>query len=411
MITVFRNIKGLVNARAKAPAWVAGKEMDAIPIIENAWLAIKDKSILSYGTEGVDSPPHGNMIDLDGRFVFPAFVDAHTHIVYAGNREGEFVDRVRGLSYEAIAAKGGGILNSAARLADADEGALYDDAWQRLDAICSMGTGAVEIKSGYGLTLDAELKMLRVISRLKENHPLTIKSTFLGAHAIPLQYKSNPDAYVDLIIREMLPRVVAEGLADFIDAFCEKNYFTVDQTRRILEAGAAVGLRAKVHVNQFNVLGAVPMCVSGGALSVDHLEYLEDSDIESLKGSQTISVALPVCSLYLKIPFTPARKIIDAGLPLALATDFNPGSSPSGNMSLVNALACTQMGMTPDEAWNASTLNGAYAMDLSDELGSITPGKKANLIVSKKINSIATPMYHAAHDWIEQVWVEGGKTN
>lgn len=407
MLRLFRNIKGLVNARAASPAWVAGQGQRQLPVLDNAWMVVTDTQIHSFGAGADLPPPCDEETDLSGRFVFPCWVDSHTHIVFAGNREGEFVDRLSGLSYEAIASRGGGILNSAARMALADEDVLFEESWMRLDAMRAMGTGAVEIKSGYGLTTDAELKMLRVIRRLRETHPVTVRATFLGAHAIPAAYRDRREDYVDLVIEEMIPRVAGEGLADFIDVFCEKNYFTVDQSKRILEAGARRGLKAKVHVNQFNALGGVRMCAEAGVLSVDHLECLEEDDIKALSGSATMPVALPVCSLYLDIPFTPARRLLDAGLPLALASDFNPGSAPSGNMNLVNLLACTRMGMTPQEIYNAASLNGAYAMGLQDRLGTITPGKLASFIVSRPMHSPITPLYHGGHDWIERVYVAG----
>jgi imidazolonepropionase len=313
------------------------------------------------------------------------------------------VDRIQGLTYEQIAARGGGILNSAALLAITEEEVLIESALKRLNEMQAMGTGAVEIKSGYGLSLESELKMLRVIDRLKQVSPLTIKATFLGAHAIPKEYKANPDAYVDHLVEVMIPEVANQRLAEYIDVFCEENYFSVAQTERILEVGVKYGLRPKTHVNQFNAIGGVAASVKYNALSVDHLEVLTDADIAALQGSSTMPVALPGCSLFIKIPYTPARKIIDAGLPLALATDYNPGSAPSGNMNLVNSLACIYMGMTPNEVINASTLNGAYAMGLDATHGTITPGKKANIIITEPMDQLGAMMYSFGRNKIERV--------
>jgi imidazolonepropionase len=316
---------------------------------------------------------------------------------------GEFVDRIHGLTYEQIATRGGGILNSAALLKDTPEEVLVESALQRLNQIQALGTGAVEIKSGYGLSLESELKMLRVIETLRKHSPLSIKATFLGAHAIPTEYKTNPEAYVDLLVNTMIPEVAAQGIAEYIDVFCEQNYFSVTQTERILEAGVKHGLRPKTHVNQFNAIGGVAASVKYNALSVDHLEVLTDEDIAALQGTDTMPVALPGCSLFIKIPYTPARQIIDAGLPLALATDFNPGSAPSGNMNLVNSLACVYMNMTPHEVINASTLNGAYAMGLHATHGSITIGKKASIIITEPIDQVGAMMYSFGRPCIERV--------
>ena len=400
---LIRNIKGLVGVRGVDERLVKGADMKALPAIENAYLLIENGLIRSFG-RNEDAPENANeIIDASGRLVLPCWCDSHTHIVYAGSREGEFADKIKGLSYEEIAARGGGILNSAKKLAEASEEELMDSAWERILEMRSQGTGAIEIKSGYGLTVDGELKMLRVIRDIKLKSIVRIKATFLGAHAYPAAYKTNHEGYLKLLLQELLPTIAGEGLADFIDVFCEENYFSVDETNRILEAGVKHGLKPKVHVNQFNVLGGVAVCVKNGALSVDHLEHISDEDIAVLKGSGTMPVALPGCSLYLKIPYTPARKIIDAGLPLALATDFNPGSAPSGNMNLVNSLACINMQMTPEEALNASTLNGAYAMDLEGELGSITIGKRAHLILTKPISSLAMLPYSFGSNLVEKV--------
>ena len=404
---LIKNIQSLLGVYDDAPAKLSGKAMNELPSIDNAWLAIEDGLIVDYGTmadwPGISDWRGLEVIEADGRFVLPTWCDSHTHTVYAGSRVGEFVDRIHGLTYEQIAARGGGILNSAALLAVTEEEVLVESALKRLNEMQAMGTGAVEIKSGYGLTLDSELKMLRVIDRLKQVSPLTIKATFLGAHAIPKEYKANPDAYVDHLVEVMIPEVANQRLAEYIDVFCEENYFSVAQTERILEAGVKYGLRPKTHVNQFNAIGGVAASVKYNALSVDHLEVLTDADIAALQGSSTMPVALPGCSLFIKIPYTPARKIIDAGLPLALATDYNPGSAPSGNMNLVNSLACIYMGMTPNEVINASTLNGAYAMGLDATHGTITPGKKANIIITETMDQLGAMMYSFGRNKIERV--------
>ncbi len=406
-----KNIKGLVGVYDDAPKFVSGKAMQNLPVMEDAWLAVEDGIIADYGLmqdwPGITDWRDLEVIDVSGKYVFPSWIDSHTHTVYAGSREGEFVDRIHGLSYEDIAARGGGILNSSKRLASATEQELYDSAYLRLDEMMSLGTGAVEIKSGYGLSLDAELKMLRVIKRLQENHPLTIKATFLGAHAYPVDYKSRPSEYVDMIIKEAIPAVASEKLAEFIDVFCEKNYFSVEDTDRILEAGVKHGLVPKTHVNQFNVIGGVEISVKHNALSVDHLELISDEDIAVLKASETMPVALPGCSLFIKIPYTPARKIIDAGLPLALATDFNPGTAPSSNMNLMVSLACINMSMTPEEAIHAATINGAYAMNLSEKAGSISRGKDASFFITKEMPSLAFLPYSFGHSLIDEVYLKG----
>lgn len=413
MKLLFKNIRGLAGAYNSSPSYVAGKAMADLPVIHDAWLAVEDGLIADFGSmsewPGISDWRDLEVIDADGCFVLPAWCDSHTHLVYAGSRAGEFVDRIRGLSYEQIAAKGGGILNSASMLRDTPEDVLIEQARIRLDEIMALGTGAVEVKSGYGLTPESELKMLRVIRKLGENHPVEVKSTLLAAHAIPERFKINPDGYVDEIIDVLLPRVADEKLADYFDVFCEKNYFSVAQTERLLGAAAQYGLPAKVHVNQFNSIGGVEACVRHNALSVDHLEVLTDDDLRSLLGSQTMPVALPGCSFFIRIPYTPARSIIDAGLPLALATDFNPGSAPSGNMNLINSLACIHMAMFPAEVIHASTINGAYAMGLSSTHGSISPGKNANLLLTRPMNSIDELTYYFGSPVIKQVWINGVK--
>lgn len=411
MKVLFKNIRVLAGVHDSSPDYVSGAAMADLHVMEDAWLAVEDGLIADYGKmsewPGISDWRELEVIDAEGKCILPGWCDSHTHLVFAGSRAGEFTDRIRGLTYEQIAAKGGGILNSARLLRDTPEETLVESALQRLNTIMMQGTVAVEIKSGYGLTTESELKMLRVIRRLKELHSLTIQSTLLAAHAIPEHYKANPDAYVDEIITTLLPRVAEEQLADFIDVFCETNYFTVEQMERILEAGAKYGLSAKVHVNQFNAIGAVSAAVKHQALSVDHLEVLTEEDLQALKGTRTMPVGLPGCSLFIRIPYTPARRIIDAGLPLALATDFNPGSAPSGNMNLVNSLACIHMGMLPAEAIQASTLNGAYAMGLSQSHGSITPGKVASFIITRKMQSLDEIPYYFGDNPVEEVWVKG----
>ena len=408
MRTLFINIKELIQIRDTSVRKVSGKEMSILPSIKNAYLLIEDTVIASFGEmSDLGQITVDKTIDCTGKMILPSWCDSHTHIVYAGNRESEFADKIRGLSYEEIAKKGGGILNSAKKLQETSEAALYHQSSKRVEEIMKLGTGAVEIKSGYGLSVSGELKMLKVIRDLQKNYPLTIKASFLGAHAIPLEYKENPDAYVDLIIEEILPRIAKENLADFIDVFCEKDYFTVAQTHRILQAAQKIGLLPKIHVNQFNSIGGVQVGVKNNALSVDHLEVLTEEDLDALKGSATMPVALPACSFFLGIPYTPARKIIDSGLPLAIASDYNPGSTPSGNMNFVVATACIKMKMTPEEAINAATINGAYAMGVSDLLGSISIGKKANLILTQEIPSYTYLPYSFGSQLIDKVYIEG----
>ena len=404
---LIKNIKGLVQAGENFPVMKQGKEMADLPIIENAFLALEDGIVVEYGSMeewgGIADWRDLEIIDAEGKFVLPAFCDAHTHTVFAKSREEEFVDRIHGLSYEEIALRGGGILNSAARLQDMSEDELYEKALKRVELLKSYGTGALEIKSGYGLTVDAELKMLRVIKRLKESAGIAIKATFLGAHAFPKEFKENHRGYIDLIINEMLPKIGEEGLADYIDAFCERNYFSVEEMAEILEAGAKYNLIPKVHVNQFSALGGIKKAVDMGALSVDHLEEITDEDIEALKGSKTMPTILPSCSHFLSIPFGNARKMIEAGLPVALASDFNPGSTPSGNLQFVFSLACVKMKMTPEEAVNALTINSAYAMGLSETHGTISLGKKTPIIITKEIPSLAYIPYAFGDNHIERV--------
>jgi len=402
------NIKELLQVREIAPAMVSGREMKELPTIKNAWLLLEDDLIIDFGKmETLKDFFVNSTIDCSGKIVLPAWCDSHTHLVYAGNREQEFVDRINGLTYQEIAENGGGILNSAKKLQETAENELYRQSEIRLKEVMKLGTGAIEIKSGYGLTTEAEIKMLRVAKKLAENYPIAIKTTFLGAHAIPTEYKGNKDGYLDLICNEMLPKVASEGLAAYIDIFCEEGYFSVLDTDRLLSEAKKYKLIPKIHVNQFTALGGIAMGVKHNALSVDHLEVLTDEDIDALKNSRTMPVALPSCSYFLSIPYTPGRKIIDAGLPLALATDYNPGSAPSGNMNFVLATACIKMKLTPEEAINAATINGAYAMGLSNSHGSITKGKKANIIITKPIPSYGYLPYAFGSNLIDQVILNG----
>ncbi|MGZ9736096.1 imidazolonepropionase [Flavobacterium sp. GNP002] len=408
MTTLIINIKELLQVRETAKAKVSGAEMAILPTIKNAFLVIKDNLIADFGAMENLPPIHADKtIDATGKMVLPSWCDSHTHIVYAGNREQEFVDRINGMTYEEIANRGGGILNSAKKLNEATEAEIYDQSKARLEEVMRLGTGAVEIKSGYGLTVNGELKMLRVIQRLAQNYPITIKATFLGAHAFPLEYKENHQGYIDLIINEILPEIAKNNLAEFIDVFCETGYFTVEETQQIMEAGIEFGLKPKIHVNQFNSIGGIQAGIKYNALSVDHLEIMSTEDIEALKNTETMPVALPSCSYFLSIPYTPAREMIKAGLPLALATDYNPGSTPSGNMNFVVATACIKMKMTPEEAINAATINGAYAMGISETHGSITIGKKANLILTKPIPSYYQLPYAFGSNLIDTVLIEG----
>ncbi|NND25906.1 MAG: imidazolonepropionase [Flavobacteriaceae bacterium] len=412
MSKLFINIKELLQVRDEPTLYIAGSEMNILPTLKNAYLLIDQDTIIDYGSMSkLNGITAEETIDLDQKIVLPTWCDSHTHIVYAGNREQEFVDRIYGLSYEEIANRGGGILNSAKKLQDTSEDDLYNQSIKRIEEVILMGTGAIEIKSGYGLTTDSELKMLRVIKRIKQAYPIKVRSTFLGAHAVPMQFKNDKDAYIDLIIEEMIPKISSESLAQYIDVFCESGYFTIEETDKILSAAKPYGLTPKIHVNQFNVLGGVALGVKHNARSVDHLEELDENDIMALKGSKTMPVALPLCSYFLSIPYTPARALIDAGLPLALATDYNPGSSPSGNMNLVVSSACIKMKMTPEEAINAATINAAYAMGIENEYGSISRGKRANFIITKAIPSYQFLPYAFGSDHIDQVYIKGKLIN
>lgn len=406
---LIKNIKGLVQCGEDLPKIRKGKEMQELPILSNAFLALEDGVILAYGKMedwgGITDWRDLEVIDAEGKFVLPAFCDSHTHTVFAKSREEEFVDRINGLSYEEIALKGGGIVNSANRLQEMSEDELFDQAKKRIELLKSYGTGAIEIKSGYGLTVDAELKMLRVIKRLKSACGIEIKSTFLGAHAFPPKYKEDHRGYIDLIINEMIPAIAKENLADYIDVFCERNYFNVEEMAEILEAGIKIGLKPKVHVNQFSAMGGVRKAVELGALSVDHMEELADDDISALKGSITMPTILPSCSHFLSIPFGDARKMIENDLPVCLASDFNPGSTPSGNLGFVWSLACVKMKMTPEEALNALTINAAYAMDLSETHGTISLGKRTPIIITKEIPSLAYIPYAFGDQHFERILV------
>ena len=398
----------LLQIRPLTTQKVSGSQMKELPSLENAWLLLEDDVIHSFGNMSeIPNFQDIKTLDCSGKTVLPSWCDSHTHLVYAGNREQEFVDRINGLSYQEIAASGGGIINSAKKLQATTQTALFAQSEKRLQEVIQQGTGAIEIKSGYGLTTQAEMKMLRVAKQLGEKYNITVKTTFLGAHAIPQEFKGNKDGYLDLVCGEMMEKISSENLADYVDVFCEKGYFSVADTNRVLKAGKKQGLIAKTHVNQFTAMGGVAVSVKNDALSVDHLEVLNKQDITALQKSQTMPVALPLCSYFLSIPYTPGREIIDAGLPLALASDYNPGSSPSGNMNFVVATACIKMKLSPEEAINAATINGAYAMGLSESHGSITKGKKANLIITKEIPSYGFLPYAFGSNNIDQVILNG----
>lgn len=421
MTQVFINIKELFQVRDATPAPLRGETMHMVPSIKNAYLIVESGRITAYGAMR-DFLPYSisGVIDCTDTIILPGYVDTHTHTVFAHTRETEFQDRINGLSYEAIAARGGGILNSAAALASKSEDDLFKEALGRVMKLVTMGTTTLEIKSGYGLSVEAELKMLRVVARLKNvfspagTHTastkginMSIKATFLGAHAIPQEFKNNREGYVDLIINDMLPKIAVAQLADYIDVFCETNYFTVAEMTRIIAAGATHGLPAKVHVNQFNSLGAVPAAVKAGAVSVDHLEQMTPADFEALSGAATIATALPSCSFFLGLPYTPVNQMIDHNIAVALATDYNPGSTPSGNMSFVFSLACIQMKMTPEAALNALTINAAHALQLAHEVGSITVGKQANLLFFKGVDNLALIPYSFGEMLVSRVMVQG----
>jgi len=414
MAILVKNIKQLIQVEEKPAIWRAGKEMKTIHTIDDAYLITEGDKIIDFGKMCDFSPEKLSKIkekieeiDATGKMVIPSFCDSHTHTVYAGSREIEYVDKIKGMSYEEIAKRGGGILNSAKRLAEASEEKLYEAAWLRLQEMASLGTGAVEIKSGYGLTTETELKMLRVIKKLQQHSPLIIRANFLGAHAIPLAYKGKQQEYVDLIINEMIPMVAAEELADFIDVFCDKGFFTPEETERILMQGMKYGMRPKIHANELDYSGGVQVGVKYGALSVDHLEYTGDEEIAHLLGSETMPTFLPGAAFFLGMIYGPVRKMIDAGLPVALASDYNPGSSPSGNMQLILSMGCIKYKMLPEEALNAVTINSAYAMGISDIAGSIARGKMANFFITKPIPSLEFMPYAFGSNKVERVFLKG----
>jgi imidazolonepropionase len=409
MTTLISNIKLLVNTREEFHL-LRGKELSDLPCIEDAFLIVEDDHIAEYGTMGevkfraADFTSH---IDATGKMVLPSWCDSHTHLVFAASRENEFIDKIKGLSYAEIAARGGGILSSARKINTISEEELYRLSYKRLQEVIALGTGAIEIKSGYGLSVEAEMKMLRVIQRLKRNSPIPVKATFLGAHAIPIEYKENRQGYIELIIDQMLPVISKENLADYIDVFCEEGFFTSAETVQICKAGEAVGLKPKIHANQLSSSGAVQTGVQLGALSVDHLEMMDDNAINALTNSSTIGTLLPTAAFFLRMPYQPARRMIDSNCAIALASDYNPGSSPSGNMNFVVALSCIQMKMLPEEAINAATVNSAYAMELEKEVGTITIGKKANLVLTKQIPSLAYLPYAFGTNLIDSVMING----
>lgn len=414
MDLLITNIKSLLLTESEPRPYAAGDHMAELNSLENAWLYIADGNIAGFGLmdgpemAGVEkSDPGLHIISAEGKLVMPAFCDSHTHLVYAGSRELEYMDKVRGLSYEEIAERGGGILNSAALLQATTEEELYKQSLSRIREIMQLGTGAVEIKSGYGLSTKAEMKMLRVIRRLRETTPIDIKATFLGAHSFPLAYREEPDRYIDLVVEEMIPAVAEEGLADFIDVFCDRGFFTVPQTKRILEAGLARGLRPKIHANELDFSGGIQVGVKYQALSVDHLEFTGDEEIQCLMDSGTMPTLLPGASFFLGLKYAPARKMIEAGLPIALASDFNPGSSPSGDMKFIMSLGCIQLRMLPEEVIHAVTLNTAYAMGLQETHGTICRGKKANVIITKQVPGLAYLPYAYGSDLIDTVILGG----
>jgi imidazolonepropionase len=419
---LIKNIRNLIQVEKIPLRRVAGSKMAILPTIENAWLLISNGLIEDFGQmqaplndshvslsqlTGRDIPENTEQIDATGKLVFPSFCDSHTHLVYAGSREIEYIDKIRGLSYEEIAKRGGGILNSAKLLQETSEDELYEQSLIRAKEIMSLGTGAVEIKSGYGLNLEDEIKMLRVIRRLKETTPLTIKSSFLGAHALPAEYKGRRKEYVDLVVEKMIPAVAGENLADYIDVFCDRGFFTTEDAERILEAGGKYGLRGKIHANELDYSGGIQSGVKYNALSVDHLEFTGEDEIESLLASETMPTLLPGAAFFLGMVYPPARKMIDAGLPVALASDYNPGSSPSGNMKFIMSLGCIKLKMVPEEVINAVTINGAYAMGVEQIAGSIAKGKKANVFITKKVPGYEFLPYAYGSDLIDRVVLNG----
>jgi imidazolonepropionase len=401
------HIKGLVQTRAGKSGPLRGSEMKALPVLPDAFLLIENGQIIDFGP--MEKAPKGlrNTVNLSGRFVFPSWVDSHTHLVFAAPREGEFKDRIKGLSYEEIARRGGGILNSARKLQETTEDDLFNSAWERLEEVIRFGTGAIEIKSGYGLSVESELKILRVIRRMKEQAPIPIRATFLGAHALPMEYRDDRAAYLRLIVEEMLPRIAEEGLADYLDVFCEKVAFSVEETVMLMKAGQQYGLPAKIHVNQFNAMGGIAAAIQHGALSVDHLEVVSDEDVSALKQASTIATLLPSAPFFLNDQYPPGRRLVDEGVAVALASDYNPGSTPSGRMSFVVSLGCIKSGLTPEEAINAATLNGAHALQLGESYGSIERGKVANVFVTRPMPSITYLPYAFGRDQVDRVMLNG----
>jgi imidazolonepropionase len=412
MRLILQNIKELVQVDPKQRLWVAGKSMAEVQTIKNAFLIVQGERIEDFGPmenlhlENYETDDMMMEIDCSGRMVFPSYCDSHTHLVFAATREGEFVDRIKGLTYEEIAERGGGILNSAKRLQEMSEDDLYEQAMVRLEEIALMGTGAVEIKSGYGLITEPELKMLRVIRRMKQNSPLLIKSTFL-AHAFPMEYRNKRNEYLSLLINEMIPQIASEELADYVDVFCDRGFFTMEETERILMAGIKHGMKGKVHANELANSGGVQVGVKYNALSADHLEFVDEEEISALLGSETMPTVLPGAAFFLNLKLAPVRKMIEAGLPVAMASDYNPGSSPSGNMNFVQTLGCLKYGMTPEETIHATTINSAYAMGISESYGSIAKGKVANLFITKEISSYAVIPYSFGSNLIETVILNG----
>ena len=405
---LIKNIKTLVGILPQGVLRLCGSEMNTLNTLDNAYLMLEDGLIKEFGKMEQCPDYKGETIDASGKMVFPSFCDSHTHIVFAGSREGEFLDKINGLSYEEIAKRGGGILNSARLLHETSEDELYRQALRRLKMVIGFGTGAIEIKSGYGLSTEDELKMLRVIKRLSQATPATVKATFLGAHAFPQEYKNGrEDKYIDLLCNEMLPKVAEQQLAEYVDVFCDKGFFTVEQTARILETAQKYGIRGKIHANELDFSGGVQVGVRYNALSVDHLESSGEKEIEALKGSETMPTGLPGCSFFLNLPYAPLKQMINSGLSVALATDFNPGSTPSGNMKMVLSLACIKMRLTPAQAINAATINGAYALGISDTHGSITAGKTANLFITTEIPSIAYIPYSYTEPMVDTVILNG----
>lgn len=407
MSTLIKNIRTLFSTYVSAPGFKRGPEMMHLPCIDSAYLQTENGKITAFGPMAECPDRADQIIDATGRFVLPTWADSHTHIVFAGSRESEYIQRIQGATYEEIANAGGGILNSAKRLADTSEAELYDNAVMRLEEVMGLGTGAIEIKSGYGLSYESELKILRVIQKLKESYDLPIKSTFLGAHAIPTKYKDNRRAYIDEVIDKMLPEVADQNLADYIDVFCDEGFFTVDETAEIMDAGAKYGLKSKIHANELANSGGVQIGIAHDAVSVDHLEQIEQPEIDALLKSLTIPTVLPSVSFFLNIRYAPARQMIDAGLGLAIASDYNPGSSPSGNIPFLISLACNKMKMHPNEAINAATINGAHAMELGHQVGSITRGLDANFILTNRMPSMDFLPYAFGSSHISSVYIKG----